>query len=88
MTKIHSRSGIPLKSVYTPEDVKDQDYAGQLGNPGEYPYTRGRRVQATGGWMQRELSGEGDPSRSNEQLKSLLSQGQTGASGCISLLPG
>jgi methylmalonyl-CoA mutase N-terminal domain/subunit len=30
------------------------------------------------GWIQRELSGEGDPARSNEQLKYLIANGQTG----------
>jgi methylmalonyl-CoA mutase N-terminal domain/subunit len=78
MTENHSRSGIPLKPVYMPEDLKDHDFENQLGAPGEYPYTRGRRAQAAGGWMQRELSGEGEPSTSNEQLKYLLAQGQTG----------
>jgi methylmalonyl-CoA mutase N-terminal domain/subunit len=78
MTESNTRSGIPLKAIYTPEDLKNKDYDKHLGAPGEYPYTRGRRAQATGGWMQRELSGEGEPSRSNEQLKYLLSQGQTG----------
>jgi len=78
MTESNTRSGIPLKSVYTPEDVKNQDYDNHLGAPGEYPYTRGRRVTAVGGWMQRELSGEGEPSRSNEQLKYLISKGQIG----------
>ena len=33
--------GIPIKSVYTPEDVKDIDYKKEIGNPGEYPFTRG-----------------------------------------------
>jgi len=78
MAESNTRSGMPLKSVYTPEDVKDQDYDKQLGAPGEYPYTRGRRATAAGGWMQRELSGEGEPSRSNEQLKYLISKGQIG----------
>jgi methylmalonyl-CoA mutase N-terminal domain/subunit len=78
MTESKTRSGIPLKPVYTPEDVKGQDYDHQLGAPGEYPYTRGRRAAALGGWMQRELSGEGEPSRSNEQLKYLISKGQIG----------
>jgi methylmalonyl-CoA mutase N-terminal domain/subunit len=78
MTESNTRSGIPLKSVYTPGDVKNLDYDRHLGAPGEYPYTRGRRASAVGGWMQRELSGEGEPSRSNEQLKYLISKGQIG----------
>lgn len=78
MTQSRTRSGIPLKDFYTPEDLSGFDYGQKLGAPGEYPYTRGRRSQAGGGWMQRELSGEGEPARSNEQLKYLLSQGQIG----------
>lgn len=71
-------SGIPLKKVYTFEDVKGLDLDKDLGMPGEYPYTRGKSADGAGKWMQRELSGEGDPSTSNEQLKYLLSHGQIG----------
>ncbi len=35
--------GIPLKSVYTPEDAADNDYMRDLGFPGTYPFTRGIR---------------------------------------------
>lgn len=73
-----SRSGVPLKHYY---DCGDRSQTGAGGAPpGEYPYTRGRRsqAQAAGGWIQRELSGEGDPAKSNDQIKYLLSKGQTG----------
>ncbi len=73
-----SRSGVPLKAVYAADDIKDLDLDKNLGAPGEFPYTRGRSLKGAGKWMQRELSGEGEPSRSNEQLKYLLSQGQIG----------
>lgn len=78
MKESRTRSGIPLKPVYTPDDLKGGDYDKQLGTPGDFPYTRGRRADPSGGWMQRELSGEGDPARSNEQLKYLMTQGQIG----------
>jgi methylmalonyl-CoA mutase N-terminal domain/subunit len=77
MSEQTTRSGIPLKPVYTPEDVADLDYERQLGIPGEYPYTRGRRAEV-GSWAQRGLSGEGEPLRSNQQLKYLISKGQMG----------
>lgn len=73
MTESNTRSGIPLKSFYRPEDVEGLDDDHQLGAPGEYPYTRGRSETAVKGWMQREMSGEGVPSRSNEQLLHLES---------------
>lgn len=72
-------SDIPLKSLYTPEDVKDQNYDRDIADPGQFPYTRGRRLEPTGThWIHRELSGEGNSKRSNEQIKYLLSKGQQG----------
>ena len=39
--EFYTISGIPVKRVYTPEDIKDMDYMRDLGFPGEYPFTRG-----------------------------------------------
>lgn len=65
--------------LYRPQDTTGLDYARDLGDPGEYPYTRGRRpVDTTGSWIQRELSGEGSPSRSNAQFRNLIAAGATG----------
>ena len=74
----HSRSGIGLKPFYAPDDITNLDYQAKLNSPGEFPFTRGRRSNPSGYWIQRELSGEGTPSRSNEQLKYLLANGQMG----------
>ncbi len=78
MTEQYTRSKIPIKPVYTPEDMGSFDYDLQSGPPGEYPYTRGIRPAGAWTWIQRELSGEGDPKASNKQLKHLIAQGQTG----------
>jgi methylmalonyl-CoA mutase N-terminal domain/subunit len=80
MTERHTQSRIPLKPVYGPADLDGGDAGEKLGEPGAYPYTRGARAhpEERGGWIQRELSGEGDPARSNAQFKYLLSKGQTG----------
>jgi methylmalonyl-CoA mutase N-terminal domain/subunit len=78
MTDQFTRSKIPLKPVYTPEDTAGLDYENKLGAPGAYPYTRGIRPAGAWTWIQRELSGEGDPQTSNKQLKHLIAQGQTG----------
>jgi methylmalonyl-CoA mutase, N-terminal domain len=71
-------SGIPLRPFYGPEEGV-HDYA-RVGDPGTYPFTRGRRRPAgrSGGWIHRELSGEGSPRRSNEQLHALLAHGVQG----------
>ena len=74
-----SGSGIPLLSFYRPEPGA-RDYV-EIGDPGTYPFTRGR-LRPPGarprGWIQRELSGEGSPRRSNEQLRALLAHGALG----------
>ncbi|MFH1756878.1 MAG: methylmalonyl-CoA mutase family protein, partial [Pseudomonadota bacterium] len=38
-------SHIELKRLYTPLDLSDLDYCGELGFPGEFPFARG--VQPT-----------------------------------------
>ena len=67
-----TRSGINLKSNYRPDEGASEtlknDYQDNLGDPGSYPYTRGTRDNPGGGWIQRELSGEGDARRSNAQF--------------------
>jgi methylmalonyl-CoA mutase N-terminal domain/subunit len=73
----YTRSGIPLKSAYAAEDVGGLDYEQSLNAPGTFPYTRGIRANPSD-WIHRELSGEGDPSRSNEQLRYLIEKGQMG----------
>ena len=75
-----TQSRIPLKPVYGPRDLEGWSPAERLGDPGAFPYTRGARAhpEERGGWIQRELSGEGDPARSNAQFKFLLSKGQVG----------
>jgi methylmalonyl-CoA mutase N-terminal domain/subunit len=62
-----------MKPYYDRQDVLRDEPA-----PGVYPYTRGIRARARGGWIQRGLSGEGDPEHSNAQLKTLIANGQTG----------
>jgi methylmalonyl-CoA mutase N-terminal domain/subunit len=79
MNGSQTASGIPLRAFYAPNGT-DVSYDG-LGDPGTYPFTRGRLRPAHGrasGWIQRELSGEGSPRRSNEQLRALLAHGALG----------
>ena len=75
-----TQSGIPVKPLYAPADLDGFDYSQRLNDPGAYPFTRGARPvrPGHGAWIERELSGEGDPARSNAQFKYLLSKGQTG----------
>ena len=74
-------SGLPLKRVYTAEDVADLR-AEDLGLPGEYPYTRGPYPTMYRGrlWTMRQIAGFGTGEDTNERFRYLIAQGQTGLS--------
>jgi methylmalonyl-CoA mutase N-terminal domain/subunit len=80
-------SGIPLKAVYTPEDIKDLDYKTALNDPGLFPYTRGIHEDMYRGkvWTMRQFAGFGGPEETNTRFKYLLAQGQTGLSTAFDL---
>jgi methylmalonyl-CoA mutase N-terminal domain/subunit len=79
--RFESLSGIPIKPLYTPEDVTGS-YAEKLGYPGEYPYTRGVYPTMYRGrlWTMRMFAGFGRPEDTNARFKYLLKEGQTGLS--------
>jgi methylmalonyl-CoA mutase N-terminal domain len=76
-----SPSGIPIKTVYRPED-NDLSYASDLGDPGQFPYTRGVQPTMYRGrlWTMRQYAGFGSASSTNERFRLLLDAGQTGLS--------
>ncbi len=75
-------SGIPIKDLYTPQDIENKDYLKDLGFPGEYPYTRGPYYNMYRGkiWTMRMFAGFGRAKDTNERFKFLMKQGQTGLS--------
>ncbi len=74
--------GIPLKTVYTQEDLADQNAEDSVGVPGEFPYTRGIYPTMYRGrlWTMRQYAGFGTAAQSNERFRYLLAKGQTGLS--------
>src|SRR3972149_2001047 len=72
----------PVRRVYGPSDLGDLDYERDLGQPGDYPFTRG--VHATGyrgkPWTMRMFAGFGSAQETNARFKYLLSPGQSGLS--------
>lgn len=82
--KEHDRTGsrTTLKEVYLPEDLREVDYARDLGRPGEFPFTRGiyPSMYRSKLWTMRQYSGYATAEESNKRYKYLLSQGQTGLS--------
>jgi methylmalonyl-CoA mutase N-terminal domain/subunit len=76
------QSGIKVKPSYGPEDLEAVgfDYGQDLGNPGEYPFTRsihplGYRSRA---WTTRQYTGFGTPEETNKRFKLMIAHGQTG----------
>ncbi len=77
-------SGLPLKATYTPEDLSSRGwtYEEKLGQPGQYPFTRGPHATMYRGkpWTMRMFAGFGTPEDTNKRFKFLLENGQTGLS--------
>src|SRR5687768_309278 len=75
-------SGRPIEQLYTPESIRSLDYAGDLADPGQFPYTRGIHPTGYRGklWTMRQFAGFGTPEETNERYKTLLRAGGTGLS--------
>jgi methylmalonyl-CoA mutase N-terminal domain/subunit len=75
-------SGVPIKPIYTPEDLAGTSLPRDLSFPGEFPYTRGVHATMYRGRMftMRQFAGFGTPRESNQRYHYLLAHGQTGLS--------
>src|ERR671920_309441 len=77
-----TESGLEVKPLYRPEDLEGFDYAERLGDPGDYPYTRGVYPTMYRGrpWTMRQYAGFGTARETNRRFKYLIEAGQTGLS--------
>ncbi|MDM8555145.1 methylmalonyl-CoA mutase family protein [Desulfococcaceae bacterium HSG7] len=77
-----SISGTPIERLYTPDDTAAINYDGDLGYPGEYPYTRGVQPTMYRGryWTMRQYAGFGSAQETNARYRYLLDKGTTGLS--------
>jgi methylmalonyl-CoA mutase N-terminal domain/subunit len=73
--------GTPIPRVYRPDGI-EIDYQRDLGEPGEFPYTRGVQPSMYRGrlWTMRQYAGFGSAAETNKRYRYLLEQGQTGLS--------
>ncbi len=78
--KFETNSGIEIRETYTDGDLSDFDPATDLGQPGEFPFTRGpyagmyrERI-----WTRRFQVGFGSPQESNQRIKYLYENGANG----------
>ena len=69
-----------VKPVYTPDDLVNSDFVRDLGQPGEYPFTRGPYPNMYLGrlWTRRQIAGFGTAQATNKRYRFLLDHGQNG----------
>ncbi len=72
-------SGIPLKALYTPEDIADIPYS-EIGVPGQFPFTRGNYPMGYQfmPWANQPVIGCGTPEETRARMDYLREQGMTG----------
>lgn len=75
-------SGIPVAERYDVSSLEGWDPATKLGNPGEFPFTRGPypTMYRTRQWTRRQVVGLGTAPETNERNKYVIENGQTGIS--------
>jgi len=75
-------SDLEIKSIYTPEDIKDLNFEEHIGYPGIFPFTRGCQPTMYRGkeWTFRMFSGLGTAEDTNKRWHLLLKEGETGLS--------
>jgi methylmalonyl-CoA mutase N-terminal domain/subunit len=75
-------SGIELPVDFNPSNTEPIEYDRDLGDPGQFPFTRGTRRNLYRGrlWTMRQYAGYALAEESNARYKYLLSQGTTGLS--------
>lgn len=75
------------KHAYGPDDLASFEEESALGQPGEYPFTRGiyRDMYRSRGWTMRQYAGFGNARETNKRFRYLLSNGQTGLSTAFDL---
>jgi methylmalonyl-CoA mutase N-terminal domain/subunit len=75
-------SGREIRPLYGPEDQAGLDYQRDLGDPGQFPYTRGIHQTMYRGrhWTMRQFAGFGSAAQTNARFKYLLEHGSHGLS--------
>ena len=81
-SRFTSLSGLEIERVYTPEHLKGWTVEQDLGQAGDFPYTRGiyPTMYRSRLWTMRQFAGFGSADDTNKRFTYLLQQGQTGLS--------
>jgi methylmalonyl-CoA mutase, N-terminal domain len=75
-------SGIEIQRVYDEEDIEGLELRERLGEPGEYPFTRGihPEMYRSRRWTMRQYAGYATAEETNRRYRYLLEHGSTGLS--------
>jgi methylmalonyl-CoA mutase N-terminal domain/subunit len=73
-------SGYDVKEIYTPKDRADENYSENIGDAGDFPYTRGIHRNMFRGryWTRREVVGIGSPADTHQRAAYCFEQGGSG----------
>lgn len=79
MVRTATQSDIELKSYYTPEDCREISYETDLGDPGEYPFTRGLYPEMYRDrlWLKSFIVSYSTPEDTNAAFKHYIANGMT-----------
>src|SRR5712692_1766532 len=77
-----SESGQPIEPVYGPKALQDFDPERDLGEPGQFPFTRGvyPTMYVSRPWTMRQYAGFSTAADSNRRYRQLIEAGTTGLS--------
>lgn len=77
-------SNIPVKEVYNPDDIADINYSSDVGDPGQYPFTRGiySKMYRNRLWLRSATVGYGTPEETNKAVKKFIAAGLVGPRFC------
>src|SRR2546426_3888481 len=80
-------SSRPVRRLYTPLDLTGKTNDERLGQPGEFPYTRGIHPTMYRGrlWTMRMFAGYGSAEDTNRRFKYLISHRETGLSVAVDM---
>jgi len=78
--RVEWESGLDIKPLYGPEDVRSSGGDAGIGEPGEYPFTRGIHplMYRSRPFTMRQYSGFGTAAETHERFQFLIKQGNTG----------
>src|SRR5258708_36802025 len=80
-----SESVQPIEPVYGPKALQDFDPERELGEPGEFPFTRGvyPTMYVSRPWTMRQYAGFSTAADSNRRYQQLIAAGPPGLSGAL-----